>query len=314
MDASDRIDELRRITHRVLERTDILEAFGEGEFYLRCAVLVGRVQHYFLRELEYWRLSLQREAEELIQLHDELNLDDADMRTFLEDTVEDTRWSAESRAPEEAPWRAFPMGSEYDDWPNMLHPDTMSYLYWLARTFDGIGDFVELGCWLGSGTRCLANGLIDSSRERLLHVFDSFAWSSYMGNLGRGARLKSTNLSEGDSFQHLFEEHCSDIPRNLLKVNALTLPDSREGRELIDGASIGVVVFDMSQDFELTSRLWQTFSPCFVPNSTVVVFQQYGNARAQGLRRFCRQHSSELKPLHKPQGSAKGFLFRNAPQ
>ncbi len=314
MESTSRIDDVRRLAHRVLDRTNILEAFGEGEFFLRLATLVGRVQHYFLKESEHWRPFVQQETEELLQLYDELSIDDAVCRQFLQDTIEDTKWSANSLASDEKPWRAFSMEVEYDGWPNMLHPDTMSYLYWLGKTFDGIGDFVELGCWLGGGTRCLAKGILDSSQTRPLHVFDSFTWSSYMANLGQGAKLASINLSDGDSFQHLFEEKCSDIPSDVLRVNCLRLPDERDGRALLTGASIGVIVFDMSQDFELTSQLWNTFSPCFVPDGTIVVFQQYGNARAQGLRRFCRHNSCRLTPLHKPEGSAKGFLFRNGIQ
>lgn len=309
MDPCKQVEKLRALSLRVLDRKDMLEAFGAGEFYLRCAVVVGRLQHYFQRESQHWRVALSKEIKELLHLYSELELNDDIWHQYLEDARRDIEWSAKSLAPEKALWRSFPMIDQYDEWPNMLHPDTMSYLYWLGRTFEGPGDFVELGCWLGSGTRCLALGLMENCGHRKLNVFDSFKWSAYMSGLGRGSSLTGVELNEGDSFQNLFEEYCSEIPSELLVVNAITLPDNRAAIALLGGASIGVVVFDMSQDFELTSQLWDLFSPCFIPDETIVVFQQYGNAQAQDLRRFCKLHASELQPLHKPEGSAKAFLF-----
>jgi hypothetical protein len=312
MDPVDRVQRLRELATLVLDRREMLEAFGAGEFYLRCAVMVGRVQHYFLREMPYWRVALSNEVEELLQLYQELGLNDECWHQYLKDARRDIQWSARSIASDGAPWRSFPMVDQYVEWPNMLHPDTMSYLYWLGRTFEGRGDVVELGCWLGGGTRCLALGLMGNRRYRTLRVFDSFKWSAYMSDMGRGLGFAELELREGDSFQHLFEGHCSGIPADLLAVTAATLPDGRQAIELLDGASIGVVIFDMSQDFELTSQLWDLFSSRFVSGETVVVFQQYGAARGQDLRRFCQVHAFELQPLHKPEGSATAFLFRHA--
>ena len=41
----------------------------------------------------------------------------------------------------------------------MLCKETLGYYRWLTRTFEGPGDIVELGPWMGSSTACLAEGL-----------------------------------------------------------------------------------------------------------------------------------------------------------
>lgn len=53
-------------------------------------------------------------------------------------------------------------------------PEELAHYIQLGATHKGVGEFVELGCWLGSSTQAILQGL----RANIpLHVFDSFMWT-----------------------------------------------------------------------------------------------------------------------------------------
>ncbi|HVU89661.1 MAG TPA: hypothetical protein VHD36_20195 [Pirellulales bacterium] len=310
MDTTEAVDAVRSLARRVLDREFILEAYGEAEFYLRLIILCGRLQNYYLRESGEVLVPVREEVADLISQYKELGLADREAGEYLTVAAENLKYSSESCASQERPWAVLSHHTEYASIPNMLHPDTMAYLEWLASTHGTTGECVELGCWLGSGSRCLVRGLQRNLRResKLLHVYDRFTWEDYMTRLLRADVRSELQVTTGDSFRSVFERMCGDW-LDYVEIHecdvTLTMTNGLEW----SGQSIGIIVFDMSQDFHLTQVLWERFVPYFVPDHTVVVFQQYGNARAGGLRTFCAEHSQVLLPLHKPEGSAKGFLF-----
>src|SRR5262245_47355342 len=63
--------------------------------------------------------------------------------------------------------------------PGMVSMDQRRYLYdYARRDFTGVGEIVDLGCWLGSSTVPLVIGLEANSRtaarERSIYAYDLF--------------------------------------------------------------------------------------------------------------------------------------------
>src|SRR5262245_44725765 len=69
--------------------------------------------------------------------------------------------------------------------PGMTSWAERRYFQAYARDdFEGRGELVDLGCWLGATTVALASGLAGNRRRRTarrrVHAFDSFVWRPYM--------------------------------------------------------------------------------------------------------------------------------------
>ncbi|HXQ33452.1 MAG TPA: hypothetical protein VN843_05470, partial [Anaerolineales bacterium] len=77
-----------------------------------------------------------------------------------------------------------------------------------------------------------------------------------------------------------------------------------------EGQEIGILVMDFDDDKAVNEAMWRVFSPSFRPGNTIIVFNQYGNVRATGIREFCAERSRELIAVHKPIGSAKAFRYQ----
>jgi hypothetical protein len=195
----------------------------------------------------------------------------------------------------------------------MLEVDAMRYYAWLGRTLEPAGEIVELGCWMGGSTACLAAGLRHNptAHGRMLHVFDGFIWRDWMSQYSDPAL--AARFRDGDCFQHAFVEYCAAF-RDLLAVSQGRLPSDGGTLPPIrwSGEPIGALIVDHSDRHDANVGAWEVFAPYFVAGRTIVVFNQYGNLRAEELRRFCRDHRHQLAPLHHLACSGRGFRFTGA--
>jgi hypothetical protein len=197
----------------------------------------------------------------------------------------------------------------------MLCKETLGYYKWLARTCGGPGDIVELGCWMGSSTACLAEGLSQNPvrDQKTLHVYDSFIWRDWMKTYTEDPELLAADIREGESFLKHFWGYAGpfgdliDVHQSVLKVGMerSALP-SLEWQ----GGEIAILVMDFAHDRASNEAMWHAFSPSFRSGSTIVVFNQFGNIPAGQVREFCREKALELVPLHKPYSSAKAFRYQ----
>lgn len=280
---------------------------GAG-FFLRFLVVMFDIQRYYNNESPATRPKLIESLTQLMAEYDDLEIKETEFEKYLRDNLSSLKLAGTtSTLAERASWQIEMLSSETVSVPGMLYPDTMRYYKWLARTIEGAGAIVELGCWMGLSTCCLAEGLqqnLDAECKRI-HVFDSFVWRPWMEVYCEAALITRAGLKDGDSFIALFWAFCGRF-RPLLEVKPkfYGLSDS----EWNDGPII-LIVFDMADDYLTQECLWRVFSPNFIPGRTVIVFNQFGNARAEGIRRFCDDRSQHLLPVHKPMGSAKGFLY-----
>jgi hypothetical protein len=215
---------------------------------------------------------------------------------------------------ERSAWKDVPISARARAIPHMVDQDTMRYYRWLGTQYSGVGEVVQLGCWMGSSTVCLAEGLVENPRfsGRALQVFDSFTWEPWMRAYAPRSLRGSRALKNGDSFMEMFREYCLPF-KKIIKPHRQLLKTENE-RTLIPALRwnkrpVEIMIYDFGQDYDSIRRAWEIFSPWFIPGKTVVVIQPYGNVRAEMLRRFCREHIDSLRPLHKPSTAAKGFIF-----
>ena len=90
-------------------------------------------------------------------------------------------------------WSSIRLPDELRSIPAMLSDEEKQYLVWLTATaFEGWGAIVDLGCWLGSSSAALAEGLKRGSslrphREpRFVHMGNELYGTQLLGEPSAG--------------------------------------------------------------------------------------------------------------------------------
>jgi hypothetical protein len=211
----------------------------------------------------------------------------------------------------EAPWTDVVISDAGRAVPTMLTDTTMRFYKWLGGQLSTHARIAELGPWLGSSTCCLCEGLRESAYgSQSIDVYDSFVWAAWM-DLYIPLRPGDDWPRPGDSFLSLFQE--SVRPYNVPTVahpcwidDGIDLGCRPEWRH---PESIELLVYDMGPDRPVLDQLWEVFSPHFQPEGTMLVFNEYGKVHSTALWDFCDDHAHHLRPLYKPDGTPKAFLY-----
>jgi hypothetical protein len=210
-------------------------------------------------------------------------------------------------------WASHELNAHTMSVPGMLHKDSMKYYKWIGSTMSGVGEVVELGCWMGSSTCALAEGLSlnEKFQNRRIHAFDSFIWEKWMNFYAKEFTLRRT-VALRDSYLDLFLRFCAPYRKLVEPHQCYVSPVAISTSPSLSwhGDEIELFVYDMGSIYKQISYIWGTFSPYFVSGKTYVIFNEYGKLRSEDIWRFCREHGKQLLPVHKPAGSAKGFIFR----
>lgn len=198
--------------------------------------------------------------------------------------------------------------------PNMLHDQSLQYYKWLGKVSVGFGDIVEIGCWMGATTFQLADGLsVSDSPQKVIHAIDSFEWSDGFRQYEDHEDLK--HLKDGDDFLNYFIQYTSlyrqyILPhRHVFLKNEILSQHNSKHRITNSNNPIEYLIQDISPDYDFNEYIWKLFSPFFVDRKTILVYGEYGNFFATDLRRFVRDYSDHLHPIHKVYGNVKAFLY-----
>jgi hypothetical protein len=306
---------LRELALDLLDGKLYFNNYGPEAFCMRMLLAIGALQNYYREELPSRKPSLLKELVALIDQLRSCGLRDSRIEAFLRESIRELEFASADGLLQRSGWENEFVPKALNSIPTMLCPETMGYYKWLARTFSGVGDIVELGCWMGCSTCCLAEGLLQNpdARSRKIHVFDSFVWLDWMKNFTEDQRILTTDLTDGSSFFDYFWMHCEPY-HDLLEVHHSALNTDNDKFDLPDieweKREIGILVMDFGDDRAANEAMWRVFSPSFLSDNTIIVFNQYGNARATALREFCAERSRELIAIHKPIGSAKAFRYK----
>lgn len=175
---------------------------------------------------------------------------------------------------------------------------------WAERTWDGQGEIVDLGSWLGSSAIPLARGVRNNPRcsdpRGRVHAYDRFRWESWM------AAFLDAGLDEGDSFEPLFLRQLGDLA-------ALVTPHAGDlaAATWPPGAQIALLFHDAAKTPELDLAVRRAFFPALSPGSSLLIDQDFAHWFAPWVHLSRFRLRASLEPLlHLP--ASGSLVFRVA--
>ena len=173
------------------------------------------------------------------------------------------------------------------DAPGMISLAERRYLYWLAAEgYAGAGAVVEVGTWLGLSTIHIGAGLRDAGYHDALHCYDRFVWMP-----GHSAKAP-LRLRLGSSFQAHFERNVRPIYPGV----GVTRCDLSEARW--EGGPIEILVVDAPKHLPAISDLFAAFGPHLLPDSSLIVFQDYTHFPSYAIAAVLSTLENELELVH----------------
>lgn len=163
--------------------------------------------------------------------------------------------------------------------PAMLTLAERQYLQYIGKFYEGKGEVVEVGSWLGGSTYYLVSGLTcnQNFKNKRLYVFDDFVWrSAWMDKWLVGTSLSPPKNHE--SFEKLFESQVGQILQKLeVSRGKLCDYDGNENLQKLQwiGKKIEIIFVDCGRSFEVNQAWWKIFSPYFIPNHTLIIMQDW---------------------------------------
>lgn len=249
----------------------------------------------------------------------ELDVDVSDRRASSRQSRLPTWRSANGRerlvpviGERKTPWRSVELTPPAA--PGMLTDEERRYYRWLGRFYDGSGEIVELGCWLGCSTVEILRGLMDNPNfvGRRLHVFDAFVWDSYM------TAWYDASLEPGMSFRPVFDRFTASVSEFLTVEACAIAPAAGLSPLRWRGGPITLCWVDCGKSRAMNEAWFEALAPFFVPDRTLVVMQDWGahrsgRAEESGAKEFTDARSSELALVHElREGDVATFLFRES--
>lgn len=155
----------------------------------------------------------------------------------------------------------------------MLTPEEMAWTRrHVAESYSGAGHLVDLGCWLGSSTIAMAQGLSanpgPAARRRRIHAYDRFVWEEWMEPIVAGTRLAEA-YRPGDLF---LDEFLRQVRRWQRRI------DIHIGDLLLEqwlGEPIELLFIDAMKSWALAKRIHREFFAHLVPGRSVIVHQDF---------------------------------------
>ena len=158
----------------------------------------------------------------------------------------------------------------------MTTREEQSWLYSFARhDYRGVGEIADLGCWFGSATIPLAQGLAENpavgERNGRIQAFDLFLWEAWMEDTLAGTSLAG-RLAPGSSFLPEFERRIAPW-RGLVTTHPGDL--NRVGWP--SGRPLALVFNDAAKTLELGNSIRRDFLPHLVPGQGYLVEQDFAH-------------------------------------
>lgn len=181
--------------------------------------------------------------------------------------------------------------------PSMLTDEEKKYLYWLGKnSYNGLGEVVEVGCWLGSSTTHLLMGLKENEnfRKQKIHVFDNFIWNTFsdlelrrkceedpeLRTIIRETGYFEKPIKPDESFEPLFRSICAD-DLGYMQVKCAELqefPNSIHSGRLLKWDSVNkveILFIDAAKTWYALNYLFAEFSGSLMPGESLIISQDY---------------------------------------
>lgn len=160
-------------------------------------------------------------------------------------------------------------GSISDVFGMVVHRERQ-LIYHLASQYKGIGEIVELGCFVGLSTTCFAKGLADnqhvSNKTRRINTFD---WFKFFDEKPWNEWLRDHGVSNHHQLINLFLDHTKPWSDMI----ALHPGDLMEQRW--DGRPIEILFIDAGKNWTHNDHIVQQFYPSLIPGHSTIVHQDY---------------------------------------
>ncbi|MDO1451014.1 hypothetical protein Q0590_32365 [Rhodocytophaga aerolata] len=144
--------------------------------------------------------------------------------------------------------------------------------YYGKNIYAGYGEIVDLGCWLGSTTIPLLEGLIQNKRfvksRKKIHAYDIFIWESWMNVANTDIDGK---YKPGDSFVDEF------IRRTANYSEYISVNDGDLCKLSWRGDNIEFLLIDAMKSWDLANCIVNDFFPCLIENKSYILHQDFAH-------------------------------------
>jgi hypothetical protein len=151
----------------------------------------------------------------------------------------------------------------------MLSEQEKRLLYWsTAYFYQGRGEIVDGGCFVGGSTVALARGLADHWPEDRfkVHTYDLFRADDYMDRLY--FRPAGLEIRDG-RFRHVFDDNIRDLAAKVVVHDGdIALTEWTE-------EPIEVLFIDICKSWELADYVMRALFPKLIPGHSLVIQQDY---------------------------------------
>lgn len=170
------------------------------------------------------------------------------------------------------PWRALPNQLDADS-QSMITANEARLLHWLTREcYDGLGEIVELGSFMGASTNALASGLAANRRVEdkagRIHCFDLFQHFEG-GPPWLQEVFRREDVGPGESFINSFLRR-TQPHAPLLRVHPGSIFD-----QIWAGYPIEILFVDAAKTWPLNDATLRSFYAGLMPGRSLVVHQDF---------------------------------------
>jgi hypothetical protein len=219
---------------------------------------------------------------------------------------------------EQAPWKELPLDPV--PVPGMITDEETQYYDYIGGIYEGRGELVELGPWLGKSTRHIIRGLEKSPRfaGKSLHVFDDFVWRAAWMDQYTPEHERLPNHAD---FRAIFEKYTQDLlPRLNVTRGRISDYDGNEGLPRVrwDLGPIEMIYIDCGLTVQANEGWFEIFSPSFIPDVTLLIMQDWGVHRERPRLPYNQtlwftEAHPELELVRELEaGSVATFLYRGS--
>jgi hypothetical protein len=204
------------------------------------------------------------------------------------------------------------------DMPGMISREEIQYYHYIAKSYSGWGEVIELGPWFGHSTLHLVDALNKNQKfeGKKLHVYDDFVWRSSWMDPHYAEADRPNN--HGD-FRFIFERYAQHILDQIKVYQGKFV--SYDGNENLpqstwDNKDIEIIIVDCGRTLDANNAWFDIFSKNFVPNKTIIVMQDWRQHRERPrlwynqTLDFTKQHPN-FELIHEVRdGGIATFLYR----
>jgi predicted O-methyltransferase YrrM len=168
-------------------------------------------------------------------------------------------------------WRRYSEKSRYAV-PTMLSEEEIRLLRWATHEYyEGEGEIIDAGCFLGGSTMALAEGLArnerTSARQMTIHTFDRFIVHPH--EMGAFYITPFAQIQSAGSFRASFEENVTPL-RSRIQVTEGDLLQQVWSKKPVE-----ILFVDVAKTPQLNEHLIKEFFPQLIPGRSLLIQQDY---------------------------------------